>query len=36
MVEMAEEQLNEITNNNSKNPLKIIKYDILKEKYIDI
>ena len=32
MVEMAEEQLNEITNNNSKNPLKIIKYDILKEK----
>ena len=32
MVEMAEEQLNEITNNNSKNPLKII----LKEKYIDI
>ena len=36
MVEMAEEQLNEITNNNSKNPLKIIKYDILKENYIDI
>lgn len=36
MVEMAEEQLNEITNSNSKNPLKIIKYDILKEKYIDI
>ena len=36
MVEMAEEQLNEITNNNSKNPLKIIKYDILKKKYIDI
>ena len=36
MVEMAEEQLNEITNNNSKNHLKIIKYDILKEKYIDI
>ena len=36
MVEMAEEQLNEITNNNSKNPLKIIKYAILKEKYIDI
>ena len=36
MVEMAEEQLNEITNNNSKNPLKIIKYDILKEKYIEI
>ena len=36
MVEMAEEQLNEITNNNSKNLLKIIKYDILKKKYIDI
>ena len=36
MVEMAEEQLNEITNNNSKNTLKIIKYAILKEKYIDI
>ena len=36
MVEMAEEQLNEITNNNSKNPLKIIKYDILKEKYVDV
>ena len=36
MVEMAEEHLNEITNINSKNPLKIIKYDILKEKYIDI
>ena len=36
MVEMAEEQLNEITNNNSKNPLKIIKYDILKEKYEEI
>ena len=28
MVEMAEEQLNEITNNNSKNPLKIIKYNV--------
>ena len=34
MVEMAEEQLNEITNNNSKNPLKIIKYDILKEYFL--
>ena len=36
MVEMVEEQLKEITNNNSKNPLKIIKYDILKEKYVDV
>lgn len=36
MIEMVEEQLKEITNNNSKNPLKIIKYDILKEKYVDV
>lgn len=36
MIEMTEEHLNKITNSNSKNPLKIIKYDILKEKYIDI
>lgn len=36
MVEMVEEQLKEITNNNSKNLLKIIKYDILKEKYVDV
>lgn len=36
IVEMVEEQLKEITNNNSKNPLKIIKYDILKEKYVDV
>ena len=36
MVEMVEEQLKEITNNNSKNPLRIIKYDILKEKYVDV
>ena len=36
MVEMVEEQLKEITNNNSKNPLKIIKYDIVKEKYVDV
>ena len=36
MVEMVEKQLKEITNNNSKNPLKIIKYDILKEKYVDV
>ena len=34
MIEMTEEHLRKIT--NSKNPLKIIKYDILKEKYIDI
>ena len=36
MIEMTEEHLKKITNSNSKNPLKIIKYDILKEKYIDI
>ena len=36
MVEMVDEELKEITNNNSKNPLKIIKYDILKEKYVDV
>lgn len=36
MVEMVDEQLKEITNNNSKNLLKIIKYDILKEKYVDV
>ncbi len=36
MIEMTEEHLRKITNSNSKNPLKIIKYDILKEKYIDI
>lgn len=35
-VEISDELLNEITNINNKNPLKIIKYDILKEKYIDI
>ena len=36
MVEMVDEELKEITNNNSKNLLKIIKYDILKEKYVDV
>ena len=36
MIEISEEHLKDITNNNSKNPLKIIKYDILKEKYIAI
>ena len=35
-VEMRKEKLNEFTNNNSKKPLKILKYDILEEKYIDI
>lgn len=35
-VEISDELLNEITNINNKNPIKIIKYDILKEKYIDI
>lgn len=35
-IEISDEYLKEITNTNSKNPLKIIKYDILKEKYIDI
>lgn len=35
-VEMTKEKLDEFTNNNSKNPLKILKYDILEEKYIDI
>ena len=36
VVEMVDEELKEITNNNSKNLLKIIKYDILKEKYVDV
>ncbi len=35
-VEMRKEELNEFTNNNSKKTLKILKYDILEEKYIDI
>jgi len=35
-VEIRKEKLTEITNNNSKKPLKILKYDILEEKYIDI
>lgn len=35
-VEVSDELLNEITNINNNNPLKIIKYDILKEKFIDI
>lgn len=35
-VEMRKEKINEFTNNNSKKPLKILKCDILEEKYIDI
>ena len=35
-VEMRKEKLNEFTNNNSKKTLKILKCDILEEKYIDI
>ena len=35
-VEMTKEKLEEFTNKNSKKPLKILKYDILEEKYIDI
>lgn len=35
IVEMTKEKLENFTNNNSKNPLKILKYDILEEKYID-
>lgn len=36
IVEMKKEKLDEFTNNNSKKTLKILKYDILEEKYIDI
>ena len=36
IIEMLDEHLKEITNSNSRNPLKIIEYDILEEKYIDI
>jgi len=35
-VEMRKEKIEEFTNNNSKKPLKILKCDILEEKYIDI
>jgi len=35
-VEIRKEKLEEFTNNNSKKTLKILKYDILEEKYIDI
>lgn len=36
IVEMQKGKLNEITNNGSKKPFKILKCDILEEKYIDI
>ena len=35
-VEIRKEKLEEFTNNNSKKTFKILKYDILEEKYIDI
>lgn len=35
IVEVTKEKLDDFTNNNSKNLLKILKYDILEEKYID-
>ena len=35
-VEMRKEKLEELTNNSNKKPFKILKFDILKEKYIDI
>ena len=35
IVEIAKDKLLDFTNNNSKIPLKILKYDILEEKYID-
>ena len=36
VVEIPKDSLEKFTNNNSKTPLKILKYDILKEKYIVI
>ena len=36
IVDMSKEKLNEITNINNKKTVKILKCDILKEKYIDI
>ena len=36
IIEISEKHLKEITNSNSKKTLKIIKYDILKEKYIEM
>lgn len=35
-VEMPKEKLDELTNNNNKKTFKILKCDILEEKYIDI
>lgn len=36
IVELKKEQLEEFTNINNKNSIKILKYDILEEKFIDI
>jgi len=36
IVEIKKEKLEEFTNTNSEKTLKILKYDILEEKYIDI
>ncbi len=36
IIEITKEVLNEITNCNSKIPIKILKYDILEEKLIEI
>lgn len=36
IVEMQKEKLEEFTNDNIKKTFKILKYDILEEKYIDI
>ena len=35
-VEIRKEQIEQFTNNNNKKPFKILKFDILEEKYIDI
>ena len=35
-VEIRKEQIEKFTNNNNKKPFKILKFDILEEKYIDI
>lgn len=36
IVEISKEGLEELTNNNSKKPFKVLKCDILKEKYIEV
>lgn len=36
IIEMQEEKLAQFTNNNNKKTFKILKYDILEEKFIDI